>query len=161
MAADSTQQKSEVLYPPARPDFAHAKSVFLAGSTAGPDWRATVKAALAHLPLTVLDPFRSDWDGSWREEASFAPFREQVEWELDMQERADVVVVYFHPDTQAPVSLLELGLCARRLDRAVVVCPDGYWKRGNVHVVCSRFGIPLVDDVDQLISAVKEKLWLV
>jgi len=137
---------SQVIYAPERPGFRHKKSVFLAGSTArteGIPWRQTLKAALSRHAVTILDPYRSDWDSSWVEDINFPPFYEQVTWELDMQEVADVVVVYFHPDTQAPISLLELGLRAPK--KALVVCPPGYWKRGNVQVVCRRYGIQMLE----------------
>ncbi len=158
MASESAQQqqKSQVISPPARPPFAHPKSIFLAGTTVKTDWRASLKATLAHLPVTILDPFRSDWDGSWKEDISFKPFREQVEWELDMQDKADLIVVYFHPETMAPVSLLELGLCTRS-GKAIVACPAGYWKRGNVQVVCRRFDIPLVESYEQLVDEVMKR----
>ena len=66
-----------------------------------------------------------------------------MEWELDGLERADVIAMWFAPDTRAPITLLELGLHARR-KKVVVGCPDGFWRRGNVEIVCARFGIPLV-----------------
>lgn len=66
-----------------------------------------------------------------------------------MQERADVVVVYFEPGTEGHVSLLELGLCARS-EKALVACPEGYKKRGNVQAVCQRFGVRMVDSYEEL-----------
>jgi len=81
-----------------------------------------------------------------------------VEWELEKQDQADIVVVYFHPATQAPISLLELGVCARFPGKAIVVCPEGYWKRGNVQIVCNKFGFEMVDTVDGLKEAIMKKL---
>jgi hypothetical protein len=135
-------------------------SVFLAGTTtrtAGPDWRETLTEALAHLPVAVFNPLRADWDSTWREDVTFAPFREQVEWELDMQERADVVVVYFGPGTDAPISLLELGLCARAR-KAFVVCHREYRKRGNVQIVCQRFGLEFMDAAGDWAPAISNKV---
>lgn len=77
-----------------------------------------------------------------------------MEWELEMQERADVVVVYFGSATDAPVSLLEFGLSARS-GRAVVACEAGYRKRGNVEIVCRRYGVEMVDDVGGLGAVVR------
>lgn len=55
---------------------------------------------------------------------------------------------------------MELGLCAGRSGKrkSVVVCPDGYWKKGNVQVVCQRLEIVLVDDVEELTMVVLERL---
>jgi len=91
------------------------KSVFLAGTTTkvdAIDWRVALAASLSETNITVYNPYRVDWDNTWREDVNFPPYRQQVEWELDKQEKADMVVIYFHPATQAPISLLELGLCA-------------------------------------------------
>ncbi len=151
-------QEAQVIHAPSRePIRAGNKTVFLAGTavrTAGAkDWRTALTEALAHVPeLTILDPYRPDWDAGWREDESFAPFRDQVEWELDMQARADLVAVYLYPGTQAHVSLLELGLAVGSgngdsdgSDGVVVCCPEGYWKRGNVSIVCRRFGVEMVE----------------
>ncbi len=45
-----------------------------------------------------------------------------------MQEQADVIVIYFGPDTDAPISLLEFGLSARS-GKAIVACHQKYKKR--------------------------------
>ncbi len=148
MANPPPPQTAQLIQAPARPPITHPTTLFLAGTTTAsagnPDWRATLSATLADLPVTIFNPLRPDWDSSWREDVSFAPFREQVEWELDMQDRAALVVVYFGAGTDAPISLLELGLCARS-GRAVVVCHRGYRKRGNVEIVCRRLGVEVVD----------------
>jgi hypothetical protein len=136
------------------------KKVFLAGTTSPTDdgdWRESLCESLADQPLTIYNPLRRDWDSTWREDISFEPYREQVEWELDMQESADAVVVYFHPATKAPISLLELGLCAGT-GKAIVVCPEGYWKRGNVQIVCKRYNIEMVEDVNGLKDTIVRKL---
>lgn len=78
------------------------------------------------MPVTIYNPYRSDWDSSWHEDINFAPYREQVEWELEKQEKADIIVIYFYPASHAPVSLLELGLCARVPGKIIVVYPEGY-----------------------------------
>ncbi|KAJ9155117.1 hypothetical protein NKR23_g2543 [Pleurostoma richardsiae] len=162
----------QVIRAPSREPPRHPRSLFLAGSTsgAGPDWRASLTTALAAsraaaaAAVTVYDPARPDWDSTWREDPSFAPFREQVSWELEMQDRADVVIVFLHPGTRAAVSLMELGLCCgRRALRGggggvVVCCPEGYWKRGNVQIVCERYGVRCVGAEDELAGAVLDAL---
>jgi hypothetical protein len=32
----------------------------------------------------------------------------------------------------------------------VIVCPEGYWKRGNVQIACKKYGIEMVNDDDGL-----------
>lgn len=159
MDTSPTTSCPQVICAPARTPPKFHKTIFLAGTTSSStDWRATVVAALSGVPATVLNPLRPDWDSSWVEEASFAPFREQVEWELEMQERADVMAVYFGAGTDAPVSLLEFGLCARSGKKVVVVCEAGYRKRGNVEIVCGRYGIEMAADINELGAAVRRNL---
>lgn len=107
MSQQRTPTKAQVILAPRRdpPIPPTNKTIFLAGSTSNTDtddWRTILTNSLSHFAgLTILNPYRAGWDSTWREDESFAPFREQVEWELDMQGSADLVIVYFHPATQA------------------------------------------------------------
>src|SRR5262249_21413824 len=135
-------------------------SVFLAGSIEmgqADAWQARVESALADVDAIVLNPRRDDWDASWKQTLTDPQFRQQVEWELSGLARASVVAVYFAPDTKAPITLLELGLLAHS-GRAVVCCPDGYWRKGNVEVVCARYGMLLVEDLTALVAEVRRRL---
>jgi len=137
--------------------------IFLAGSIddgRAEPWQAAVVSALADLPGTLLNPRRDDWDSSWRQSMEDPRFREQVEWELDGQERADVIAFYFAPGSKAPISLLELGLFAPaggegRGGEPVVCCPEGYWRRGNVEVVCARYGVELLASLDAWVQRIR------
>ncbi|KAJ6595750.1 hypothetical protein DFH09DRAFT_146614 [Mycena vulgaris] len=136
------------------------RSVFLAGSIemgAAEDWQTVMTERMLHLPITIFNPRRDDWDSSWKQSASDPQFREQVEWELDQLDRCDVIAMYFDPNTKAPISLLELGLNAAT-GKMVVCCPDEFYRKGNVEIVCERFKVPLVQNLDQLIDKVIEKL---
>lgn len=152
---------ARVLKPPAPLVIANGElSVFLAGSIEmgrAEAWQAFVEQALNDLPITVLNPRRDDWDGSWEQTIGNSQFRGQVEWELEAQERASVIAMYFAPATQSPITLLELGLFAHS-GRMVVCCPPGFWRRGNVEVVCARYGIPLLTELPQLVQAVRERV---
>lgn len=129
-------------------------SVFLAGSIdmgKATDWQQEITDALDDMDVLVLNPRRDDWDSSWKQDISDPQFSEQVNWELDALGDVDLIVVYFDPKGQAPISLLELGLHADQ--NIIVCCPEGYWKRGNVQVVCQRKGIPLLDTLEELVAA--------
>jgi hypothetical protein len=154
-----TSQKCHIAKPP-QPPTIHGKSVFLAGSIdsgAAPDWQSALTTSLAHLPITILNPRRDDWDATWTQDISDAKFREQVEWELDGLAAADVIAMYLAPDTRAPISLLELGLHAAS-GKVVVCCPAGFWRRGNVQIVCGRFGVELVEGLEELVERVVRRL---
>jgi hypothetical protein len=152
---------ARVIKPPAPfPSDNASPSVFLAGSIemgAAEDWQALLERRLSDVDVLIFNPRRDDWDASWVQSVDNPVFREQVEWELTGLERATVVAMYFAPATQAPVTLLELGLCARD-GRLVVCCPVGYWRRGNVQVVCRRYGVPLVDRLEDLVSEARRRL---
>ena len=118
-------------------------SVFLAGSIEmgqAENWQTKVEASLADCEVVIFNPRRDDWDSSWKQSIDDPQFREQVEWELDALERADVIVMYFDPGSKSPISLLELGLFARS-GKMVVCCPQGFWRKGNVDIVCAKYGI--------------------
>jgi hypothetical protein len=142
--------------------FAHLPRpfLFLAGSIEmdrAERWQDHVVAALAGSDVTILNPRRDAWDASWRCEIDEPQFREQVEWELEALEAADVVLVYFAPDTRAPIALLELGLHARA-GKAIVCCPAGFWRKGNVDVVCARYGVQTEPDLSSLVGAARIRL---
>lgn len=115
-------------------------SVFLAGSIeigVAIDWQKEVTEALQDIDVDIYNPRRLDWDSSWEQKMSNPNFYGQVTWELDQLERSDIIFMYFDPNTKSPISLLELGMFVNT-KRMVVVCPDGFWRKGNVEVVCDR-----------------------
>lgn len=149
----------EHIKPPADfSNFTDKKAVFLAGSIEmgiAMDWQTECATRLADKNILLLNPRRDDWDVNWSQSIDNQPFREQVEWELNGLERADLILVYFAPDTKAPITLMELGLHAsQKPEKIVVCCPDGYWRKGNVDIVCHRYGVRQVQTLDQLIAAV-------
>lgn len=125
------------------------RMVFLAGSIEmglAEDWqKGLAQRLLAVDPtLVVANPRRANWDSSWAQSIGNPPFNEQVTWELDHLERSDLVVFHFQPGTQSPITLLELGKHLARPDAAqstLVSCPEGFWRKGNVDIVCHRAGV--------------------
>ncbi|MFO0561451.1 MAG: nucleoside 2-deoxyribosyltransferase domain-containing protein [Polyangiales bacterium] len=137
----------------------HDHALFLAGSIeqgAAIDWQSVVIDALADVPLTVLNPRRAQWDSTWPQSASDPRFREQVQWELTALERANTIALYLDPNTKAPVSLLELGLFARS-SKLIVCCPDGFWRKGNVDIVCERYAIETAATIDALVARARAR----
>ena len=135
-----------------------AIKVFLAGSTKLnliENWRNVFEDSLKNLDIIVFDPLRKDWDDSWKENIKNIQFREQVEWELEAQELADIVVMHFEPNALAPITLMEFGLNVRPkaigYSRLIVHCPKEFWKKGNVDIVCARYGIKQVENFKDLV----------
>jgi len=158
---DPLPSTPHVVRPPSPIDRAPGTlSVFLAGSIeqgTAVDWQSELAGSLAGCAVTLWNPRRREWDASWRQSLDEPRFVEQVEWELTALERADLIVLYLDPETRAPITLLELGLFARS-GKLVVCCPEGYFRKGNVDVVCRRYGVPQVADLVALAEAVRERV---
>jgi hypothetical protein len=137
-------------------------AVFLAGSIEmgkAIDWQTQITNALSDMDVIVLNPRRDDWDSTWEQKKENSKFREQVEWELNALEWSDVIVMYFDPKTMSPISLLELGLHASTPENKLIVfCPDGFWRKGNVDIVCEKYGILQVGTIEELILKTREFL---
>ncbi|MEM6380133.1 MAG: nucleoside 2-deoxyribosyltransferase domain-containing protein [Bacteroidota bacterium] len=129
--------------------------VFLAGSIEmgkAADWQAIVEQHFASLPdYTLLNPRRDDWDHTCQQTFEDPYFSQQVNWELNGLERADRIIMYLAPNTKSPISLLELGLFASS-GKLLVCCPEGFWRKGNVDIVCEKYNIPNYKDLEQLLE---------
>lgn len=143
----------EVYKPPARlPIGSSEYTVFLAGSIemgGATDWQQKLTDSLNSLSGIILNPRRGNWDSSWEQKFTNAKFKEQVEWELDAMDMADRILMYFDPNTKSPITLLELGLYADT-KKLVVCCPEGFWRKGNVDIVCKRYDIQQVNTLAEL-----------
>ncbi len=150
-----------VVYPPNRVANS-SNSIFLAGTIDmgnSVDWQqyAIDTLASAHIEgeLRIYNPRRSDWDSSWKQEISDPQFNEQVNWELDMLEQADIIVIYFEKKSSSPISMLELGLFSKH-KKILVCCEEGFWRKGNIDIVCHRNGIAIYTELDNMLIDLKE-----
>lgn len=139
----------------------HATSVFLAGSIEmgmAANWQDEfISKFEGHIRLVLFNPRRDHWDRSW-EQRQYAPkFNHQVNWELDKLEESNIIFMYFDPDTKSPISLLELGLYADS-GKMIVVCPDDFYRKGNVEIVCTRYGVPIYNTLDEGIGVLMTRL---
>jgi hypothetical protein len=137
----------------------HYLSIFLAGSIemgAAENWQSTIEKEFTDYKVTIFNPRRDDWDSSWEQRATDPQFHYQVNWEMNSLEKSDIIFMYFSPETKSPISLLELGLHAD--DKIIVCCPDGFWRKGNVEIVCHRHRIPLFDSFKEAIACLKSQI---
>lgn len=137
-------------------------SVFLAGSIemdTAENWQ--IKAIELLDGFTIFNPRRVNWDSSWVQSKDNPEFSRQVNWELDHLDLADFVILYFDPNTKSPVSLLELGLLAGEKgiyypsSKLHVVCPEGFYRKGNVDIVCERFCIAQHETLEEAVTAIR------
>ncbi len=134
--------------------------LFLAGSIEmgkARDWQKEAAEALSDLDAVLLNPRRDDFDPDAEQSIENDYFREQVEWELRALEDADAVLLYLASGTKSPISLLELGLFART-GKLVACCPEGFWRKGNVDIVCARYGVTQANTIEEAVERVRERL---
>jgi hypothetical protein len=142
-------------------------SMFIAGTIDNgnsEDWQTKLVAALEHIPyIDLYNPRRDDWDSTWKQDYSDPKFKEQVDWELEHIELADIVFFFIGKDSKSPISLMELGLVARHEDQIVIVfCEDGFYRKGNVDAICEKYGLVKVDnwtDAINKITTIVEDYW--
>ena len=97
-------------------------------------------------------------NSTWKQDINFAPFKEQVTWELNALEKADIIIYCFDPKGQAPITLLELGLHVKSGKPIIVCCPDGFWRKGNVDIVCEKYGLHQVNTIEDLVKELGKTL---
>jgi len=133
-----------------------SRSVFLAGSIEmgkAINWQSEMENLLSGIPGVIYNPRRDDWDSTWVQSINSPQFFEQVTWELTALESASVIALYFAAGTKSPISLLELGLFART-GKVIVCCPEGFWRKGNVDIVCARYNISQANNISALAKMV-------
>ncbi|WP_163409961.1 nucleoside 2-deoxyribosyltransferase domain-containing protein [Flavobacterium ajazii] len=129
-----------------------AKTIFLAGSIEmdkAVNWQLHCEEQLQDKYI-IFNPRRNEWDGSWLQTIENDNFKEQVNWELNALEKADIIIMFFVGNTMSPISLLEFGLYAQS-NKMKVVVEEGFWRKGNIDVVCERYGIEQFKTLGELI----------
>lgn len=142
----------KVFYPTTPIKLDYNPIVFLAGSIEmgkAEQWQEKYIQDNPDLECNVFNPRRKDWDPTWENSLDNPKFVEQVNWELDGIEMSDVVLFYFQPGTVSAISLMELGLAVGTKCRIIVCCPKGYFKKGNVDIICRRNDIPVKGSLEE------------
>jgi len=138
----------------------HGLYVFLGGSIEmgkAIEWQKEVIETLKDENIVFLNPRRDDWNSEWTQTITDPNFNEQVTWELKRLEESDFIVMVIDPNTISPITLLEIGLHARS-GKMIVCCPDGFFRKGNVDVTGHFYGYPVVETLEEVIEAIREKL---
>ena len=153
--------KSQVIKPTSsKQSQEHYPGIFLAGSIdmgSSVDWQTATQELLSDCEVTFFNPRRDEWDSSWEQRATNPEFNGQVNWEMDKLEDADIIFMNILPESKSPITLLELGLHAEEAN-LIVCCPDGFYRKGNVEIVCHRFNIPLFNDFETAIAALRSRI---
>ena len=153
--------KSIVVKPPEKLP-TNLKGIFLAGSIEmgkSEDWQKKVESLLKNENITIFNPRRDDWDSSWEQKIENEKFNEQVSWELNAMDQSSIIIMYLSPETKSPISLLELGLHAKS-GKLMVCCPEGFWRKGNIDIVCDKYNIPMFNTIEELVHSAISKIKL-
>lgn len=134
------------------------RTIFFAGSIGGikHDWRKELLDELDEIkchPFICLNPHRPTWDDSWKQSADDPQFSAHVHWEQNNLERCDLAIFYFYPGTLAPVTMMEFG---QYHHKALVCCPDGFYRKGNIDINCQRNCVLTCPDLKQMALAIKK-----
>ncbi|MFH6993316.1 nucleoside 2-deoxyribosyltransferase domain-containing protein [Flavobacterium sp. FlaQc-48] len=134
------------------------KTIFLAGSIEmdkAINWQKKCEELLQD-DYIIFNPRRNEWDSSWSQTIENDNFKEQVNWELNALEKADIIIMYFAGNTMSPISLLEFGLYAQS-NKMKVVAEEDFWRKGNVDIVCERYAVEQFKTLEALIQNLVQK----
>lgn len=126
--------------------------LFLAGSIeqgTAQKWQQATIDFLKDTNVIILDPRRDDWDASVEDDTE--AMQEQVTWELQGLEEADIVLIHFDPQTKSPISLLELGLllAGDSHTELIVSCAPDFYRYKNVRITCERYEVTVYNTIEE------------
>ena len=84
--------------------------------------------------ILIYNPRRDDWNSAW----SHQQIREQIEWEQEKLEEADLIIMNILDDSKSPISLLELGLYGPS-GKLICFCTGLFYRYDNVYMTCKKF----------------------
>lgn len=124
--------------------------VYLAGAIDMGDavnWQQEVIAQFADTEgIILLNPRRSEFTDAMEQS--------QIEWELEAMENADLILMWFPKASEAPISLLEMGLYLRS-GKLLIGVEDGYYRQKNIELTTRRYNVPVFYTLNELIHQVK------
>ena len=134
--------------------------IFLAGTIDNgdsEDWQTKIcklieECTTNNKPIAVYNPRRDDWP----EDDQTKLIEEQIKWELEHMEKADIILMNICGDSKSPITLLELGIHSKE-NKLIVFCPDNFYRFDNVKVTCERYGVPLIS-TKKIEDFVKDKI---
>lgn len=114
--------------------FGKVQKVFLAGSIemgTARNWQQEVVDSCKDYPFVFFNPRVADWDTELDPTILSYELNNQIKWEQDHLEEADILFFFFQEKTISPISLLEYGQYHNRKETILVVEPK-YFRRGNL-----------------------------
>ena len=114
-------------------------TVFLAGTIdngSSIDWQQElIKKLEDRNDIVLYNPRKASWDPNAGPDA----VEKQILWELEMQDKVDIVVMNIIPGSKSPICLLELGLHLGKEKPLMLLCSEGFYRWTNVRVTARRY----------------------
>ena len=132
--------------------------IFLGGSIEqgeAEEWQQKARKLIAKYETVntiVFNPRRDDYQPDAKQTLDNQYFFEQVTWELEAQEISDYKIYYFDPKTKSMITLLELGKYGD--EKTLVICNEGYCRKGNVDIFCNKYNIPQFKTLEEAIKSI-------
>ncbi|AKH33196.1 hypothetical protein XF24_00873 [candidate division SR1 bacterium Aalborg_AAW-1] len=115
--------------------------VFLAGSIEmdkAEQWQQRILHDLLNILGIAYNPRRDQRNSSREQSLHNHNFVQQVHREEDHIILSDLILFYFDPHTKSPITIGEFNLVRGMKKNAVVLCPEGFWRKGNIDIACER-----------------------
>lgn len=131
-------------------------SVFLAGSIEmgrARLWQDEVVKELSKLDVTVFNPRRKQWDWGLDPTTVTPALDEQVRWEQEYMELADIVLFMFLGNTQSAISLLEYGKCYGEDKSTIVIVEPEFYRRGNLVIMQNMIQEPTYSSLEEALPS--------
>jgi len=93
--------------------------------------------------FTVFSPRRKNW----KADATQEDIEEQIKWEQEKLDEADLIVMVLQDNSKSPISLLELGLYGPA-GKLICFCTPNFYRYTNVKLTCEKWGIPLIEQLN-------------
>ncbi len=132
-------------------------SIFLAGTIdmgQSENWQKKFIDKYSNIPIDIYNPRRTNWDSAIKQDYEDPAFYQQVNWELDALEKADVIVMNFLHESKSPISLMEFGMFSKS-GKMFVCSPKEFYRSGNIYIACNRYNVPIFATMNDLMYAVE------
>lgn len=135
--------------------------IFLAGTIDmgnSEDWQKDFEESMRSTDVVIFNPRRDDWDSSWEQSIENKEFNHQVNWEIDHIESSDMIIFNIGKDSKSPITLLELGYVLGKMPNKMifVCCPKGFYRKGNVDIMCNRSSVRVYEEMAEMLSDIKD-----
>ena len=130
------------------------KSVFLAGTIDNGNslnWQDKTISELMKLGIENLDIYNPRRE-HWNQNPSKEEMQNQIVWEQEHLDKADIIAMVLLDDSKSPISLLELGLYAKS-NKLIVFCTPNFYRFDNIRLTCEKYDIELVQDTQSQVIA--------